>query len=248
MVKIGKDSITVLAHDINGEQITVDVADTPGITTFLADATIFDEGVTVRDFLGHLERYYEQIDLIFDGSLGRLPFSIFLDDAKTPASEDDIFECDFIEIIRDVRVDDYGLFEQPVMQAAIGKDVVSIELKPINQYIDAELVLNPWYVIFNDDRTEELFKTVKPFTLFEVIHFFLNEISLHGAPSDRDTLFKEIEPVLIQEDLERQLNAAQQELDAAIEEEDYERGGKIRDRIKELKKRVQIDKPGSDHI
>ena len=248
MVKVGKDVITVLSHDINGDPVTIDMAETPGITTYLSEVTIFDDGVTVKDFLEHLERYYEQIDLVFDGSLGRLPFAIFLEDAKMPVSADDVFHCEFIEIIRDVRIDEYGMFEQPVMQAAIGNNVVSIELKPINQYINSELVLNPWYVIFNEDRTEELFKTVKPFTLFEVIHFFLNEISLHGAPSDRDQLYREIEPALIQEDLARQLDAAQQELDDAIEEEDYERGGKIRDRIKELKKRVQIDKPEDDHI
>ena len=241
MVQIGKDKITIVMHKQREDGTIyeeIGPVSSSGLTAHLPDMVIFEEGITVGDFMRHLETYEEQIDMVFDGSLNRLPFSTFIADSRKDA---ETIDCDYVEIVRDIRVDEYGLYELPVMQALYKDNPYTLELKSLSSFMEHEMRLNAWYVVYNQDRTEEMFATIKAFSLYEVIHSFLTEISYHGSPEDREKVKIEIEK-------ETEMLTLETQLEATIEQEDYAAAALLRDKINELKRKSQMGSPNGGHI
>lgn len=259
MVVIGKDSLNYEYFE-KGMKVMVNILNNDAsIIRYLDDYVYIEEGTTIEDIFAILAEYEEDVDFAFDASLGGYPFGLYLDEIF--AAEEPDKNLIFGEFSHEVSYEGGQITESPRFGAigldpTNGKDLVtySIELSPVASYKHLEVRLNYAFSIFqmDDTKTKEelIFEASKPFTLYEVLHALLYEISYHGTPEMRDDVMQDLtarilsteaagtdltgSEVSIRKNVE--LTKLKDLLKDAVDKEDYLKAAELRDQISKLEK------------
>ncbi len=260
MVRIAKDGIFFefieVDEDGNETPKKIDVLSTSlGIASYLTFNVSIDEDVTVEDIMNFLYSCIETTDFIFDSSLGGYSFISFYNDMKT----EEITEISIsgIEVSHEIDfvTDDEDFFSIARFRGVADNfDLYSVEFLPISSYKNLKVKLNKKYCVKKmiDDKELVVLNTTKPFTLFEVIHSMLYEMSYYGEPQDREAALDEVAEAF---GLEKEnagemfrlkdrdtVDNMKKDLQILIDQEKYEDAAKLRDKIKSM-----LD-PGEEQI
>jgi len=142
------------------------------------------------------------IDLIFNASLYGVPFDLLIKDfEKKSESEHD--EIRYLDLFWSVDYDKDGLFIEPDFHGKAQKNNHNADETPfgldfvsICEFKNYPLRLNESLEIIDNSRLRDenrtILKTTKKFTLYEIIHAILYELSWYGTPEKRDKNGKEI--------------------------------------------------------
>jgi len=253
MIIIGKGSLN---HEYfeKGLKVLVNLLkNDTSITRYLDDYVYVEEGTTIADIFAILSNYEEDVDFAFDSSLGGYPFSLYLDEIHDEHEPDT--NLIFAEFSHEVsfeggQLTDNARFGAIGLDPTANKDLVSysIELSPIATYKHLEVRLNYDFKIYkvDDDKEDLLFEASKPFTLYELIHALLYEISYHGTPEMRAEVMQDLtDKITSGGDLsgssvanmkEIELAKLKTELQDAVDREEFENAAEIRDKISKLEK------------
>jgi hypothetical protein len=217
-----------------------------GIVSYLTFPVTIDEGITVEDLMSILAINPETTDFVFDSSLGGHPFMKFLDEMNEDAPADDILSRMEIAHESDPISDDDMEFFSVVRMRGVGKnkDLLSVEFSTVSSYKKMEVRLNTSYVIRKVDTFEKehvLVSCTKAFTLYEVLHAMLYEMSYYGDAEERKEVLAGVIKSLGVEKIEAfklsdksSVDSLKKELQDAIDSEDYEEAARIRDKINKL--------------
>jgi protein-arginine kinase activator protein McsA len=251
MVRISKDGVffEIVEIDEDGKETrkTVDVLATSlGIVSYLTFPVSVDEGVTVEDIMNILVLHNESTDFIFDSSLGGHSFNKFWDEMQKDIPQDPTLSWMEIAHESDPLTDEeLELYSTPRMRG-IGKnrELFSVEFSSVASYKKMEVKLNTNYVISKMNSAEEeiiVLSCTKSFTLFDLIHSLLYEMSYYGDPTSREEVLSEVMESLGVDKIEAfklsdksNIYSLKDQLQAAIEKEDYEEAAKIRDKMNKL--------------
>ena len=140
--------------------------------------------------------------MVFRQTMGRFDIAHYIEQSKKPSRDRSEDAPDnsihFLEVYWDVF---WGTTETEILIKAEfhgrgnirqGSDVFptayGVDFTPINNLLDYPLSLNNEFVISrrNDDNLTHniLFEGTKEWTLYDVLHAILNEITFHGTPAD----------------------------------------------------------------
>jgi protein-arginine kinase activator protein McsA len=140
---------------------------------------------------------------------------------------------------------DMELFSVPRMRG-IGKnrELFSVEFSTSASYKKMEVKLNNNYVVSKTNSAEEeiiILSCTKSFSLFEIIHAILFEMSYYGDPESRVEVLNEVLASLGVDKIEAfklkdrdDIERLKKELQTLIDQEDYEEAAKLRDKIKRM--------------
>jgi len=173
------------------------------------DVVEISADVTFGDFFKFLIKEKELTNLIFGASLYGVPFDLLIKDFKKKNKQIDA-DVHFLEIYWYVDYDEDGLLIETDFHG-IGKwnsnddpnyiGAIGLDFTQINELKDYQLKLNENLEIRNNNLKSEnlILKTTKQFTLFEIIHAVLYEITWYGTPEMRDkkgkNILKEVENI-----------------------------------------------------
>lgn len=262
MIRITKDSILHVELDDNDKEELTNVLDSEnGIVSYLDQFVILDEELTVGDFVKLLMLSEDAIDYVFDAALNGQSLSVFAAELEEPTTHDGALA--FVEIVHDVELGSDGVISEIKYFQGIGPSPVdgrmtsfSLELLPLNYYKDLPILLNHNYVVQRIETVNSApihfieLKARKGFTLYEVIHSVLYEISFHGTPTERADMLTDILemcqqatgqpaaelalPAAASTGKDAELGRLNEELAKLIETEDYEQAAILRDKIKDI--------------
>lgn len=271
MIVISKDRIY---HEYfkGGMKVMVDIAQTnASIVRYLTEIVHVEADVTVEDVLRHLIDYQEDITFAMESSLGGYNLQPFLDELiKDVPREDHLL---YAEFCHEANVIDGTVVYAPRF-GAMGKDIAggtdmelpyTVELASISAYKHLTIVLNRSYELTKIDEVDGkqidtvLFTGQKEFTLYELLHALLFEISYYGTPDMRAGTLREVianiggdqgdfnMSVAQMEHLKtEEISRLETELEESVKNEDYEKSAEIRDKIAQLKReRTGLD-PGTN--
>jgi hypothetical protein len=250
MVIITKDGVffelTEVDEEGNETVKTLDIlATTLGIVSYLTFPATIDTGVTVKDIMNILAMNKDGTDFLFDSSLGGHPFSTFLDEMTHEAEKDQMFSwMEIAHEIDPISDEDPELFSVARMRGVgNNRELFSVEFSPVAAYMNMEVKLNDGYVVRKISAEKEtiVLSCTKSFTLFDVIHAVLFEMSYYGDSDARKVVLAEVLESLgvdsingfkltDRDDIEK----LKKELQKLIEAEDYEEAAKLRDKIKRM--------------
>jgi len=252
MVKISKDGVFFEFVEIDeegNETIKVlDVLETSlGIASYLTFSVTVDEGVTVEDIMNILALNLESTDFIFDSSLAGHSFQKFLDEMKNGDQHQDGI-LSWMEIAHEIDPFIEGETEMfnVVRMRGVGKnrDLFSVEFSPVSSYKKMEIKLNDRFIVKKKDSAEKehvVFSCTKAFTLFELFHAVLYEMSYYGDPVERKEVLDEVIKSLGVDKIEAfklsdrdDIEKLKKELQDLLDKEDYEEAAKVRDKIKRI--------------
>ena len=254
MIFISKDSITFRYIEVdelgNETEKAVDVLNSSlGIVSYLAFPAVIEEGVTVKHILDFLAENEEATDYVFDSSLGGHPFKDFMAELSFESiPSTNIKSMEICHDVDEVNAEMMNLFETTRLRG-IGGDgkKFSVEFSPISSYMNIPIKLNTVFNIKISDEDGEVQQTIqlnKDFTLHNIIHAILFEISYYGTYEMRqsilDDILKNNEFVDIEEVVEDpadtdDIRVLEKDLMKQIEKEDYEAAARLRDRIRQIK-------------
>ena len=252
MLRITKKSIFFeFVEVVDGKESTsvLDVFQTNlGIVSYLNFQATIEDDVTVEDMFKHIAKTPEAIDFAFDSSLGGHALKPYIDEMSIPTDPDK--NLVYLEIAHemDPMVEDGELFDiRRFRGVAKDGDIYSVELSPIASYKKLPLKLNTSYILF-DDEGNVVLETYKLFTLHDIIHAMLYEVSYHGEPSAREEIFNEVvskhkKTVSAESSEQETVDSLTKALMKVVEAEDYEKAAKIRDRIRQMSADNQKDNP-----
>lgn len=249
VVVLKKEGLYLLQNEMVGGvymNTETKLSDDDSLTPYLSRQMVFDEGITVMDFLEQLKLRAEEVDVIFYSSLDGVSFNEFYEDAKKkPVGKQ---EFTHVEIARNIGIDEFGMYEFPLVQLVkvqndIAAKIKLIEYEKVCDYANLPLYLNYNYIVFDateEKKGTELFASTKTFSVFEVIHNLLFEMSFHGSPEMRDSVKPEKDSEITIEIAppKDELVKLEEELKKSVDEEDYEKSSMLRDKIREMKARV----------
>lgn len=251
MVNITKDGVffELIEIDEEGNETakTLDVlSSSMGLVSYLTFPVQIAEGVTVEDIMNILALNPESTDFIFDSSLGGHTFTSFYEEMKNEIPQDPTLSwMEIAHEIDPISEEDMELFSVARMRG-VGKDreLFSIEFSPVSSYKKMEVKLNENYIVRKIDASEKettLLSCTKSFSLFEVIHAVLFEMSYYGGPEERTEVLGEVLESLGVDKIEAfklsdkpDIENLKKELQNAIDKEDYEEAARIRDKINKL--------------
>ncbi len=167
-----------------------------GIFLKMNDFVEMAENVTFGDFFKLLIKEQKHMDLIFAASLYGVPFGLLIKDfnRKTKPSDDEIRH---LEIYWFVDFDDDGLSIESDLHGISRKEnndydeiPFGLDFIPITELKNYPLKLNENLEIRDYSRVREVdnlvLRTTKKFTLYEIIHAILYELTWYGTPEKRD--------------------------------------------------------------
>lgn len=261
MIRISKDAITFsyLEVDADGNRIerTVDVLSTTmGLVSYLTVPCNIDEGVTVFDILKHLMGNVEATDYVFDSALGGHSFKDYIEEMQQDMPNSANIKR--LEICHEVdEVNEDLILYSTARLRGIGHNgaLFSVEFSPIPTYMNLDVSLNKTYRLRitssehdeeEDEEGENIDATIielqKEFSLQDVIHSILYEMSYYGTPDMRQKALEEVlehdlvEEIEVEEEPD-ELERLQEDLMKHIETEDYEAAARLRDRIRQFKEK-----------
>ena len=166
---------------------------------FLNENIELAEDLTFGDFFKFLIKEKDDINRMFSGSLCGIDFDEFIkdfnkkgDNKKLDEIENFYLELGWISNLHieeiDIFLDFHGKGKDTEEEMGGGMIVYSIEYTPLNELKKSLLRLNKEFVIWDwrTNKFEELIITQKDFTLYELIHGILWEITFAGTPDMRD--------------------------------------------------------------
>ena len=250
MVTISKDGVFFEFIEIDEEgNETVHKTDvlktTLGIVSYLTMPVKVEEDVTVEDLMHILALNVESTDFVFDSSLGGHSFTKFYEEMQNEHEPDGILSWMEIAHESDIIADDNELFIVPRMRG-VGEDreLFSVEFSPVSSYKTLPVKLNTNYIIRKMDSSEKeniILSCTKSFTVFELFHALLYEMSYYGNPLERKEVLDEVlESLGVDTSVAFKLKdrgdieKLKIELQSLIDDENYEEAVKVRDKIKRL--------------
>ena len=226
---------------------TLDVLATSlGLVSYLTFPATVDDGVTVADIMNILSINKESTDFIFDSSLGGHTFNTYLDEMKLETNQDQMFSgMEIAHEIDPISDEEPDLFSVARMRG-IGKnrELFSVEFSPVASYMNMEIKLNTNYVVRKLDSAEKetvVLSCTKSFSLFEIIHAVLFEMSYYGDVDARKKVLDEVLESLGVDKIEGfrlsdrdDVDNLKKDLQKLIDTEDFEEAAKLRDKIKRM--------------
>lgn len=250
MVTISKDGVFFEFIEIDEEgNETVHKTDvlktTLGIVSYLTMPVKVEEDVTVEDLMHILALNVESTDFVFDSSLGGHSFTKFYEEMHNEHEPDGILSWMEIAHESDIIADDNELFIVPRMRG-VGEDreLFSVEFSPVSSYKTLPVKLNTNYILRKMDSSEKenvILSCTKSFTVFELFHALLYEMSYYGNPLERKEVLDEVLESLGADKIEafklsdkNEVYRLKDELKNAIDSEDYEKAAFLRDKLNEI--------------
>jgi len=251
MIRISKEGVFFEFVEIDEEgnetRQSLDVLGTSlGIVSYLTFPVTVDEGVLVEDIMFLLALNPETTDYIFDSSLAGQSFIKFWNEMNIESPQDQTLSwMEIAHEIDPVTDDDMTLYSVARMRG-VGKDreLFSVEFSPVSSYRKMEVRLNENYIVRKVNSAEKesiVLSCTKAFTLFEVIHSILFEMSYYGDPEARKKVLDEVLESLGVEKIEAfklkdrdDIEKLKKELQNLIENEDYEEAARVRDKIRRI--------------
>jgi len=238
-----------------------------GISWNYDDCVEFDDDLTIEGFMDALEPYFDIIDEHFASYSRGYKMRHYYDQMKKPGADeikDD--EISHIEFYWSYELQEYTDYTNGKKESNLevyasfhgkGSDGTnySFSMSPINNWKQYNFKLNPLIncIKFNRNVNSGLanwitvFESKKQFTLHDVIKYFLYEITFYGYTDTIEQIadkLAEIPDKIISvgmhaNDIRKwEIESLKKELKFAEENDDFERAIEIRDRIKELEKRL----------
>jgi protein-arginine kinase activator protein McsA len=261
MLIIGKKSIRIEFLE-NGEMNTLLIDHEENqLMRYIDHIVSIEPDVTVKDIFMHMGKEAENIDNIFDASLGGHSFHQFLSEAMEepeidPQLSHGLFmhhaSVDSGELLHDIRFVVMGQPDENNINM-----VYNVELCAINTYsnlvvqIDKDFTIMKTENIDNQNIEVPIFSVAKPMTLYDIFSALLFEVSFHGSPEQRsdtlelvkkevfDIIGTEVSIINTDKNLEFDLMQLENKLEKSINDEAYETSALLRDKIKDLK--IQLE-------
>lgn len=251
MIRLSKEGVffefVEIDEEGNESRQSLDVLSTSiGIVSYLTYPVTIDDGVTVEDIMNILALNPESTDFIFDCSLAGQTFTKFWDEMKQDSTQDQILSSMEIAHEIDPLTDDDKTLYSVARMRGVGKDreLFSVEFSPVSSYKKLEVKLNESYIIRKVNAAEKetvVLSCIKQFSLFEVIHALLFEMSYYGDPESRKEVLDEVIESLGVDKIEAfklsdksDVDSLRKSLQEAIDKEDYEGAALLRDKLNKL--------------
>lgn len=227
----------------------------------LADNVIFSDDLKFFSFFNLLLVNHEFIDKAFYTSLGGYKLLDFAKDYNSLSEKKSDFTLRVSwtsELYEDGDLILSPMFDGYNLNNNGDKTLLSIEFTPLNimRLSDFKLDCSVNILDFTEsvNKKESVYKlnAHKDFTLFEIIHAVLDEISYFGTPEERNETLEylnkkfddvstdldkqKLYPFDIAIKLEKDLSIKESELQDAILNEEYEKAGELKTDIDNLKK------------
>ncbi|MEI6137610.1 MAG: hypothetical protein WCP85_00010 [Mariniphaga sp.] len=188
-----------------------------GIFRKMNDTVEIADDVTFGDFFKFLIKEKELVNIIFMASLYGVPFDLLIKDFNRKDKIDDP-EIHVLEIYWDVDFDPDGIVIEADMQC-FGRwngnedtdhsGLIGLDFTPINELTNSPLKLNEHFEIYNSkikhNKENLIISTTRKFTLYEIIHAILFELSWYGTPETRDkegkTILEEVRKIKTLDDV-----------------------------------------------
>lgn len=204
ILRINKKTITSSEYDEKTEKFVeknIQDLDFP-FTRYFAQVVELSDDLTVEDFMAHLKRYSEIINLCFYGYINGESIVQYCDLAAQDAT--DKYFVDTVELFwaTELIEDEYCLFgtfhgtitEEENYHHIEAQRINSfpLDLTPINQWKHCKLVINESIKASSIDEEDnsEVLRLKNRWTLFELLEYFLFELMCYGSIENQK---KEIE-------------------------------------------------------
>lgn len=249
MVRITKDGVffdSVNIDEAGNETLsTIDVLGTPGLglISYMSFPVTIEDGITVKDIMDMLASNGEAVDVAFDSSLSGQPFAKF---HAEMLAEPTAQMYSYVEIAHESDPIEANELFSTVRMRGVGSngELFSVEFAPVSDYRDMVVRLNTTYTINmldNSGKEKKVLSVKKDFTLYEIVHAMLFEMSYYGDASDRAEAFEKVKFAVGVDHIEgfrlndrQDVENLQNELQRAIDKEDYEKAAELRDKIKQM--------------
>lgn len=183
----------------------IDVTSDSGLVNWLTEEVEFVADFTFHDFFKHLLREKDVLNKVFFSSLKGYKIEDYKDDIEKPKVYDKDFvlsgvqvgwrveirkdECDIACGFHGVGSGEYADRENAI-ETAYG-----MSMTPLSEYADKPFKLNRNFIIedYQNKVVDKILKSKRTFTLFDVIHAVLYEITWDGNPQERDIRSKELD-------------------------------------------------------
>lgn len=215
MIKIiiYKDKITYVDWDLENQDWLECEVGTEGITRHFNKIVEIKPDVTVENFVRHLEKYEQIIDLCFSSYTDGVPLRKFIEDMEKEAKTKNdisivelIWEGDMVN--EDLVIIGYlrgWLTEERIQEFGPDSDVPhDLSFVSLSAYKNCVLTLDENIVVHDFGSTMDLKKMVEEekevvldgfysWTLHDVISNFLSDISSNGSPEQRDEIASQVQ-------------------------------------------------------
>jgi hypothetical protein len=278
-LKIKKDKIlTVEFDEATDKFIEKNIADLTNypLTKYFSQVVEMDEDVTVGDFLAHLKKHSEIIDLVFYSYMNGESIVQYCDLALQEPKEK--YFIDEVELFwaTELFEDEYCLFgtfhgviksEEKVnyIEENNGLNSFPLDIIPVSEWQHCRLVINESIKASSYDENDDsyILKLKNRWTFFELIEYFLYELMCYGSvdnqakeiekykesknkyegfrvdPEFAEKLDKE-ELILFVGEIETQIEIADEALEIAVENDDFESAKELKEEKEELQ--IELDK------
>lgn len=204
ILRINKNSITSFEFDETTKgfvETNIQDLNFP-FTRYFAQVVEIAEDVTVEDFMKHLKKYSEIINLCFHGYINGESIVQYCDLALEEPTEK--YFIDTVELFWATELFDdeyclFGTFHGTITQEENYHHIETqrinsfpLDLIPINQWKHSRLVINESIKAssIDEDENSEVLRLKNRWTLFELLEYFLYELMCYGSIENQQ---KEIE-------------------------------------------------------
>jgi len=284
LIKFYKDKITTFVfEELEGDFVEADINDLClPLNRHLSKFVDFDDDLTVKDFITHLNNNKKDIENIFSSYMNNVSLEELYKEILQEQTDDyieDINEIEIVwetEIFKDKEIKEYFIHERVsyigvnFIEEDTEEDIYikSMNFSPMRNWKNLPISINRFITyqeINYNEKTDRLLKPknklsgIKSMNLFQLISGFLNEITIYGSPKVQLEISKKINSKIEEakesgkesfefsiplEDLEtdelkpkNSLKLLELELKKAIDEEDYIRAKKIKEKLDSFKKK-----------
>jgi hypothetical protein len=181
-----------------------DVTDKSGLMKSLTDKVVFAKDFTFRDFFNHLLREKKDLNKTFLSTMRGYEIDDYIIDMNIPKKQKKDTEIASVQV--DWRIE-VKKNELEIISGfhGVGRDgngnrenavetVYGMSMTPLYYYADFPFRLNENFIIedYRKKTVKKVLKNKKPFTLFEVLHAVLYEITWDGKPKERDKRLRKL--------------------------------------------------------
>lgn len=195
ILRINKDTITSFELDEKTEKyVEKNIKDLKyPFTRYFSQVVEVSEDVTIEDFMSHLKRYSEIIDLCFYGYINGESIVQYCNLAMQDCEEKHFVDTIEFFWATELYEDEYclfGTFHGTITEKENFKHIEAnrtnsfhLDLIPINRWKHCKMVLNEEIKAssINEHDEGEILKLRNRWTLFEVIEYFLYELMCYGS-------------------------------------------------------------------
>jgi len=262
-------AIFVETWDSDSQSYTTEPLGEDGIRWSYNDEVEFDKELTIEGFMNALEPHFEVIDEHFAAYNRGFKSRHYYEQMQKPGDDDSEEDITHIEFYWSYELQEYVNYRTGKKDSNLevyasfhgkGKNDInySFSMSPINNWKHYLFKLNTNIkcVKFNRDEKSGLadwttvFETTKPFTLYEILQYFLFEITFYGYTETIEEVADKLSKIsdgivgggmgFVIEDINKwEIDTLKKELKGAEESDDFESAIRIRDRIKFLEEKIK---------